>query len=85
MHFFTAIFISFNKKPLRLLSGHILGKSCSFGLLHKSCSLGLLHVLIVLCLFVILVISCFCFEVRILILIAPVPGHCLLFTCSNFI
>ena len=49
----------------RLLRGHLLGKSCS---------------LFVFCLFVISVISRFGVDGRILYLIAPVPGHYLLFT-----
>ena len=40
-------------------------------------------VLFLLCLFVILVISHFGFEGGIWVLIAPVPGHCLLVTFSH--
>ena len=52
----------------RLLSCHLLGKSCSF---------GELYVLFVLCLFVILVVSYFGFENGTVVLIAPLPCHCL--------
>ena len=56
-----------------LLSGHLLGKSCQF---------GLPRVFIVFCLFVILVISRFGFESRVWFLIAPVPVPCLLVSCN---
>ena len=40
------------------------------------------HVLFVSCLFVVLVISNFSFENRVLVLVVPVPGHCLHFTLT---
>ena len=49
------------------MSGHILGKSCSFGK----------NVFSLLRLFVVLVDSNFGFEGGNLVLIVPVPGHCL--------
>ena len=52
---------------LRLLGDHLLGKSCS---------LALLYILYVNCLFLISVIH-FDFQGRILVLIVPVPRHCL--------
>ena len=55
-----------------LLSGHLLGKSCS---------LGLPYVLFVLSLFVILVISRYCFEGLIWVLIALVPIIAYLLIC----
>ena len=59
-----------------LLSGHLFGNSCS---------LGWPCVLIVFCLFVILVISRFGLEGRIWVLIASVPGLCILFTFKHSI
>ena len=55
----------------RLLSGHLLGKGWS---------LGGPYILFVFWLIVILVISSFGFESAIWVLIAPVPGHCILVT-----
>ena len=51
----------------------------------KRCSLGLPYVLFVLYLFESLVISRFGFEGRILVLIAPVPGHCLVVTFAKLV
>ena len=52
------------------MSGHFLGKSCSFGLPYA---------LFALFLFVTLVVSHFGFNGGTMVLIAPVPGHCLPF------
>ena len=48
----------------------------------RRCPFGLPNVSFVLCVFVILVISHFGFEGETLVLIAPVPGHCLHFYFS---
>ena len=48
-----------------------------FHILGKSCSLGLPYAFDVICLFVIFVIFSFGFGGRMLVLIGPVPGHCL--------
>ena len=41
------------------------------------------HFVFVICLFVVLVISRFGFDDRLLVLIVPVPGHCLPFTLAT--
>ena len=51
--------------------------------LGNSCSLGWPYVLFVFCLFVILVISRFGFKGWIGVLIASVPGLCILFTFKH--
>ena len=51
--------------------------------LGKSCSFSQPNVFFVSCLFVIFVVSHFCVEVGKLVLIAPVPGHCLPLTYAH--
>ena len=69
LHVFISFLVLFG-----LLSGHLLGNSCS---------LGLPYVLIIFSLLVILVISRFAFEGWIWVLIASVPGLCILFTFTT--
>ena len=55
-------------------------KSYKYGDVHvmgKSCSLGFLYFLQMICLSVIFSYFPFWFRGRILVLIVPVPGHCL--------
>ena len=68
---FHLLFVHIILVRFRLLSGHLLGKSCS---------LDCPYVLFVFLFFVILVISRFGFEGGIWVLIAPVCGHCILVT-----
>ena len=69
---FHLIFVHYTFSSLfELLSDH---------LFRNSCPLGWPFFLIVFCLFVILVISHFGFEIRVCLLIGPVPVHCFLVT-----
>ena len=67
----SVLFSTSIRLEVRLLSCHLWGMSCSF---------GLPYVLFVSCLFVILVVSYYGFEGGTVVLIASAPGYCLPFT-----